>query len=64
MYLRMEMIQPAKSFPYPDKQGTPEEGRRIQQSKRCVTTNNNKNENNSLKKVTHEILLKFEKLLY
>ena len=32
-----------------DKQGTPEEGWRIQQLKHCVSTNNNKNGNNSLK---------------
>ena len=49
VYLGMEMIQPGKSFLYPDKQGTPEEGWRIQQPKCCVRTNNNKDEDNSLK---------------
>ena len=45
-----------ESFPCPDKQGTPEEGRRIKQLKRCVTTNNNKEKDNSLKKKIHKIL--------
>ena len=31
-----------ESFLYPDKRGTPEEGRRIQRSKRCVLTYHNK----------------------
>ena len=38
-----------ESFSYPDKQGTPEEGRRIKWPKRCITTNNNKDEDNSPK---------------
>ena len=38
-----------KSFPYPDKQGTPEERRRIQRPKRCITTNNKEDEDNSPK---------------
>ena len=33
----LKMISLVESFPYPDKQGTPEEGRRIQRPKRCVT---------------------------
>ena len=47
------MISQAESFLWPDKQGTPDEGRRIQRPKRCFTTNNNdeekfeKNHNNS-----------------
>ena len=40
------MISLIESFPYPDKQGTPEEGRRIQRPKRCVTINNNKDGEN------------------
>ena len=50
------MIQPGKSFLKfesflcPDKQGTPEEGRRIQQVKHCGK--NNKDEDNSLKTLT------------
>ena len=34
---------------YPDKQGTPEEGRRIQWLKRCVSINHNKDKNSSPK---------------
>ena len=44
----LKMISQVKSFPYPDKQGTPED-QRIQWLKCCVTTNNNKDEDNSLK---------------
>ena len=40
------MISKVESFPYPDKQGTAEEGRRIQRPKRCVTTNDYKGEDN------------------
>ena len=40
----LKMNTYVESFPYPDKQGTPEEGRRIQRPKRCATTNNNKDE--------------------
>ena len=43
------MISLVESFLFPDKQGTPEEGQRIQQPKCCVSTNNNKDEDNSLK---------------
>ena len=43
------MISQVESFLCPDKQGTPEEGWRIQQLKRRVSTNNNKDEGNSPK---------------
>ena len=39
--------------PFPDKQGTPEEDRKIQRPKRCVTTKNNKDKDNNPKKNTH-----------
>ena len=48
VWLTVKLSQ-VESFPYPNKQGTPEEGRRIQQPKCCVTTNNNKDEDNSPK---------------
>ena len=38
-----------KSFLCPEKQVTPEENWRIQRLKCCITTNNNKDEDNSLK---------------
>ena len=41
------MISQIESFLYPEKQGTPEEGRRIQQLERCDTASNNKDEDNS-----------------
>ena len=41
------MISPVESFLWPDKQGTPEEGRRIQRPKNCEK--NNKDEDNSPK---------------
>ena len=44
-----------ESFPYPDKKGTPEEVRRIQRPKGCVTTNNNKDEDKCLKNNTQNI---------
>ena len=44
-----------ESFQCPDKQRTPEEGGMIQRPKRCVTTNNNKDEDNSLKDHTQNI---------
>ena len=62
VYLGIEMIQPGKSFlmfdcwstvkllKCPDKQGTPEEGRRIQRPKRCGK--NNKDKDNSPKTLT------------
>ena len=40
---------PNWSFLGPNKLGTPEEGRRIQQLKCCVSTNNNKDEDNGMK---------------
>ena len=49
------MISQVESFLCLDKQGIPEESRRIQQLKCCVTTNNNKNEDNSLKNHTQNI---------
>ena len=48
----LKMISQIKSFPYPDKQGTPEKGRRMQRLKRCVTININKDEDNSPKNNT------------
>ena len=40
-----KMISQVESFSsYPDKQGTPEEGRRIQQLECCVIANNNNEE--------------------
>ena len=44
------MISKDEAFLYADKQGTPEEGRRIQQLKLCEK--NNKDEDNSLKPLT------------
>ena len=46
------MISQVKSFPYLDKQGTPEEDRRIQRLKRCALAKNNKDEDNSPKNNT------------
>ena len=46
------MILLVESFLYPNKLGIPEEGWRIQQPKRYVTPNNNKDEDNSLKNNT------------
>ena len=43
------MIFQIESFLCPDKQETSEEVRKIQQPKRCVISNNNKDENNSPK---------------
>ena len=51
------MISQLKSFPYQDKQGTLEEGQRIQRLKYCVTNNNNKDEENSQKKKNHKIFV-------
>ena len=48
------MISQVESFLYSDKQGTPEEGQRIQQPKH-VSTNNHKDEDNS-KKITTKII--------
>ena len=50
------MISLVESFPYPDKQGTPEENRRIQRPKRCISTNNNKDVDNSPKNHTQNIV--------
>ena len=50
------MTSQTKSFPCPDKQGTPEEGRSIQWPKRCVLTNNNKDGDNSPKNNTYNIV--------
>ena len=49
------MISQVESFPCPDKQGTPEEGRRIKRPKRWGSTNNNKDEDNSPKNHTKNI---------
>ena len=42
VYLDVEMISQVESFRCQDKQGTPEEGRSIQQPKRCGKKNNHK----------------------
>ena len=52
-----KMISQDESFLSPDKQGTPEEGWRIQWLKHCVTTNNNKDEDNSLKNHTQNTFM-------
>ena len=44
-----ELVSQVESFLCPDKQGTPEKGWRIQQAKRCVSTNNNKDEDSPKK---------------
>ena len=44
----LKMISLVESFIYPYKKGTPEEGRRIQQPKRRVSTSNNKDEDTGL----------------
>ena len=49
------MISQGELFLCPDKQGTPEEGRRIQRPKRCITTNSNKKADNSPKNNTQKI---------
>ena len=49
------MISHFESFSYPDIKGAPEEGRRIQRPKRCVKTNNSKDEDNSPKNQTLNI---------
>ena len=49
------MISQFESFLCTDKQGTPKKGQRIQRPKRCVTTNNNKDEDNSPKNHTQNI---------
>ena len=45
----LKMISHVESFLSSDKQGTPEEGWKIQQSKHCVLTYCNKDEDNSQK---------------
>ena len=54
----LKMTSQVISFLCPDKQGTPNEGWRIQWPKRCVSTNNNKDEDSSLKNriqnITHQ----------
>ena len=52
-------LYPQVSFLYPDKQGTPEEDQRIQQPKCFITTNNNKDGDNSLKNNTQNIAHQF-----
>ena len=46
------MISQVESFLCPDKQGTPEEGRRIQRLKCCEKNNKDKDKDNSLKTLT------------
>ena len=48
----LKKISPVESFQCLDKQGTTEEGWRIQRLKHCVSTNNNKDEDNSPKNYT------------
>ena len=48
----LKMISLVESFLCQDKQGTPDEGWRIKRLKWCVTTNNNKDEDNSSKNHT------------
>ena len=50
----LKTISQVEPFLYQDKQRTPEEGWRIQWPKRYVTTNNNKNEDNSPKNHTEK----------
>ena len=50
MIQTLKKISLVESFLCPDKQGTPEKGRRIQQPKHCEK--NNKDENNSPKTLT------------
>ena len=52
----LKMISQVRSFPYPDKQGTPEEGWRIQLPKHCITTTYNEDEDNSLKNQIQNIV--------
>ena len=51
------MVSQVESFLCPDKQGTPEEGRRMQRPKPWVTTNNNKDEDNSPKNHARDFIL-------
>ena len=68
VYLGIEMIQPGESqtlkmislvesFLCPEKKRTSEDGWRIQRPKCCVTTNNNKDEDKSLKNHTQNIAI-------
>ena len=45
----LKMISQVESFLCPDKQGTPEAGRRIQQPKCCISAYHDKDEEKSLK---------------
>ena len=54
----LKMISLVESFLWSDKQGTPEEGQRIQQPNH-VSTNNNKDVDNSPKNHTQNIALFF-----
>ncbi len=54
----LKMISQVESFLCPDKQETPEQGRRIQRLKRCASTNGNKDEDNRLKITTKIIVIK------
>ena len=49
------MISQVESFLCPDKQETPEEGRRIQRLKRCASTYCNKDEDKTVQKTTTKI---------
>ena len=51
----LKMISQVESFLCQYKQGTPEEGPRIQRLKRCVTSNNNKDEDKCPKNHTQNI---------
>ena len=48
----LKTISQIESFQCPDKQWRSEEGRRIQQPKRCITTNKIKDKDNSPKNYT------------
>ena len=56
-----KMISQVESFRCLYKQGTPEEDRRIQRPKRCVSINRNKDEDNSPKNHKQYILIFFSK---
>ena len=56
----LKMISQVESFLCPDKQRTPEEGRRILQPKHCEK--NNKDEDNSPKTLTDKIKLRLRNL--
>ena len=52
-----KMISQVESFLCCDEHGTPEEGRKKQRLKRCISTNDNKDKDNSPKNYTQNIIL-------